>query len=227
METRKGAVVQKFKVKLVADVPRTGSSKVGEVQQIPAGTSESAGKGTAKGSGDKGDGSQGVQVGDLGPDGNTTQLQFNNFQYRIDYAMQHALINQSGVLVNTLSNMVKSMVDGSIAEYQATRPVYLPGGVFPNYRPLITNNQPTASNAPLAQPTAPISAPAPAAPSSASRQLTNPRLLTREQPQHADQNVNRLTQEQVAAMFLPTQPTVDSVHVTPGNSLIISELICA
>ncbi len=112
--------------------------------------------------------------------------------------------------------MVKSMVDGSIAEYQATGPIYLPGGVFSNYRPLITNNQPTAQpiapNAPPAQPTAPVSTPAPAAPSSASRQLINPWLLTREQPQHAGQNVNRLTQEQVAAMFLPTQPTVDLVQ---------------
>jgi hypothetical protein len=121
------------------------------------------------------------------------------------------LINQFGALVNTLSNMVKSLVDGSIAEHQATGPVYLPGGVFPNYRPLITNNQPTASNVPPAQPTAPISAPAAAAPSSASRQLTNPRLLTREQPQHAGQNVNRLTQEQVAATFLPNQPNVNPV----------------
>ena len=127
-------------MKLVADVPGTSSSKDGEVQQIPAGTAESGGKGAADGSGDKGDGSQGVQVEDLGPDGNTTQLKFNNFQDRIDYAVQHALINQSRVLVNTLSNMVKSMVDGSIAEYQATGPVYLPGGVFPNHRPLITNN---------------------------------------------------------------------------------------
>jgi hypothetical protein len=54
--------------------------------------------------------------------------------------VQHALINQSEVLVNTLSNLVKSMVDGSIAEYQATGPVNLLGGVFPNYWPLITNN---------------------------------------------------------------------------------------
>ena len=61
-----------------------------------------------------------MQGEDLSPDGNMAQLQFNNFQDRIDYAVQHALINQSGVLVNTLSNMVKSMVDGTIAEYQAT-----------------------------------------------------------------------------------------------------------
>jgi hypothetical protein len=106
--------------------------------------------------------------------------------------------------------MVKSLVDGSIAEHQATGPVYLPRGVLPNYRPLITNNQPTALIS--AQSTALISAPAPAAPSSASRQLTNPRLLTREQPQHARQNVNRLTHEKVAAMFLPNQPTVDPVQ---------------
>nr|CAE02228.2 OSJNBb0015C06.6 [Oryza sativa Japonica Group] len=132
-----------------------GSSKDGEVQQVPAGTTESGGKGAVEGSGDKGDGSQGVQVEDLSPDGNITQLQFNNFQNRIDYAVQHALINQSGVLVNTLSNMVKSIVDGSIAEYQATGPVYLPGVIFPNYRPLVPNSQPSTSNMPPAQPTAP------------------------------------------------------------------------
>nr|CAE03289.2 OSJNBb0046P18.5 [Oryza sativa Japonica Group] len=167
-------------------------------------------KGAADGLGDKGDASQGVQGEDLSPDGNTAQLQFNKFQDLIDFAVQHALINQSRVLVNTLSNMVKSMVDGTIAEYQAIGPVYLSGGVFPNYRPLITNNQQTAQsiapNAPLVQPTAPVSAPAPAAPSSAPGQLINPRLLVREQPQHSGQNVNQLTQEQVAAMFLPTHP---------------------
>ncbi len=186
-------------MKLVADVPRTNSSKDGEVQQVSDGTTQSGDKGAADGSGDKGGGSQGAQ-GDgsqgfhgenLNQDGNTTQLQFNNFQYRIDYALQHALINQSGMLVNTLSNMVKSMVDGSIAEYQATGPVYLPGGVFPNYWPLITNNQPAVQpippNAPSAQPTAPVSALAPVAPSSAPGQLINPRLLVREEPQHSGQ----------------------------------------
>uniref|UniRef100_A0A0E0DBG7 Reverse transcriptase domain-containing protein n=1 Tax=Oryza meridionalis TaxID=40149 RepID=A0A0E0DBG7_9ORYZ len=71
---------------------------------------------------------------------------------------------------------------------------------------------PSASNVPPAQPTAPVSAPAPAAPTSAPTQLTNPRLLTREQPQHAGRNVNRLAQEQVVAMFLPNQPTVDPVQ---------------
>jgi hypothetical protein len=84
METRKGTVVQKYKVKLVADVPGTGSSKDGEGQQVPAGTNESGGKGIAEGSGDKGDGFQEVQVEDLGPDGNVVQPQFNTFQDRID-----------------------------------------------------------------------------------------------------------------------------------------------
>ncbi len=108
------------------------------------------------------------------------------------------------------------MVDGSIAEYHATGPVYLAGGVFPNNWPLITGNQPTAQpiapNAPSAQPTAPVSAPAPTGPSSAPGQLINPRLLVREQPQHSGQNVNRITQEQVIAMLLPTQPTVDPIQ---------------
>ena len=78
------------------------------------------------------------------------------------------------------------MVDGSVAEYQAIGPVHLPGGFFPNYQPLITDNQPTVQsilpNAPSVQPTASVSAPAPAAPSSAPGQLVNPRLLMREQP---------------------------------------------
>jgi hypothetical protein len=80
--------------------------------------------------------------------------------------------------------MVKSMVDGSMAEHQATGPVYLPGGGFPNYRPLITDNQPVVQsiphNAPSAQLTAPVSAPAPPAAPSAPGQLVNPRLLVRE-----------------------------------------------
>ena len=121
-------------------------------------------------------------VEDLGPDGNGLQPQFNNFQDRIGYAVQHALINKSGVLVNTLTNMVKSLVDGTIAEHQATGPAYLPGGVFANYRPLVTGNQQGSSNVPPTQPTTSVSAPAPAATSSAQRQIINPRLLTREQP---------------------------------------------
>nr|AAX95215.1 hypothetical protein LOC_Os11g08720 [Oryza sativa Japonica Group]ABA91891.1 hypothetical protein LOC_Os11g08720 [Oryza sativa Japonica Group] len=156
-------------------------------------------------------------VEDLGPDGNGIPPPFNNFQDRIDYAVQHALINQSGVLVNTLTNMVKSLVNGIIAKHQATGPVYLPGGVFPNYRPLVTGNQQGSSNVPPVQPAASVSAPAPTAPSSAQRQMTNPRLLTREQPQHGGQNVNRLTQEQVAAMFLPNPPTADPVQSLPNQ----------
>jgi hypothetical protein len=102
--------------------------------------------------------------------------------------MHNALINQSRVLVNTLSNMMKSIADGSIAEYQATGLVYLQGGVFPNYRPLITITQPIRTVppiAPSAQPTAPVSTPPPAPSASAPGQLVNPRLLMREQPQHS------------------------------------------
>jgi hypothetical protein len=47
--------------------------------------------------------------------------------------------------------------------------------------------------------------------------MTNPQLLTREQPQHAGQNVSRLTQEQVAAMFLPNPPATDPVQALPSQ----------
>jgi hypothetical protein len=195
------------------------------VKQAPDGSAQPSDKGATIGSqgnqgdnsqgvqGVQGDGAQGVQGGGVNQDSNTTQLQFNNFQDQVDYAVHHALINQSGILTNTLANMVKSMVDGSMAEYKATGPVYIPGGVFLNYRPLITNNQPVVQSVPLnalsAQPTAPIPAHAPAAPSSVPGQLVNPRLLVREQPQHSGQNVNRLTQDQVASMFLSPQHTTD------------------
>nr|ABA93009.1 hypothetical protein LOC_Os11g19970 [Oryza sativa Japonica Group] len=130
----------------------------------------------------------------------------------IKTAMQHSCSS------TTLANMVKSMVDGSMAEYQATGLVYLPGRVFPNYRPLIIDNQPVvqpAINPPSVQPTAPLPAPAPAVPPSAPGQLVNPRLLVREQPQHSGQNVNRLTQDQVASMFLPPQHAIDPTQQQP------------
>ena len=215
-ETRKGTLVQMYKIKVVADVPGTGSSKDGEVKQALDDTAQSGDQGAVDSlQGEQGDGSQGIQGdssqgqqgGNLNQDGSAAQEFFNNFQDRVDYAVHNALINQSWVLVNTLSNMMKTMVDGSIAEYQATGPVYFPGGVFPNYRPLVTDNQPAIQpvlpNAPSAQPT------------SAPSQLVNPRLLMREQPQHSGQNVNRLTQDQVAAMFLPPQPTIDPVQQRP------------
>jgi hypothetical protein len=197
-ETRRGTIVHKYKLKVVAADEVGSSSSPGHA-------------GTVAGSGDKGNVSQDGAVEDLGENGNQEQLQFNNFQDRIDYAVQHALINQSGVLVNTLTNMVKSVVDGTIAEHQTTGPVYLPGGVFPNYRPSITGNQQGVTSVPPIQPMAPVSTTAPAASSSAPRQVVNPRLLTREQPQHAGRNANRLTQEQVAAMFLPNPQTADPV----------------
>ncbi len=133
--------------------------------------------------------------------------------------MHNAFINQSGVLVNTLSNMMKLIADGSIAEHQAAGPVYLLGVTFPNYRPLVTDIHPPIQAVPpiasSAQPTVPVSI-SPSAPStSAPGQLVNPRLLMRENPQHSGQVANRLTQDQVAAMFLPLQPTVDPVQQQP------------
>jgi hypothetical protein len=79
METRQGTIVLRYKMKLVADVPRTSSSKDGEVQQVSDGIAQPGDKGAADGSGDKGDGSQGAQCDgsqgfqgeNLNQDGNT------------------------------------------------------------------------------------------------------------------------------------------------------------
>nr|ABB46600.1 retrotransposon protein, putative, unclassified [Oryza sativa Japonica Group] len=187
MQTRKGTVVQKYQVRVVADVPGTGSSKDGEMKQALGGSAQPSNKGATNGSaqenqgdhsqgvhGVQGDGTQGPRGGSLNQDGSASQEFFNNFQDRVDYAVHNAFINQSGVLVNTLSNMMKSIADGSIAKHQAAGPVYLPGG-----------------------------------------QLVNPRQLMRENPQHSGQVANRLTQDQVATMFLPLQPTVDLVQQQP------------
>nr|CAE02546.1 OSJNBb0069N01.11 [Oryza sativa Japonica Group] len=147
-----------------------------------------------------------------------------DFKDQVDYAVQHALINQSGILVNTLSNIVKSMVDGSIAEYQATGPVYLPRGVFLNYRPLITDNQPAVQpippNAQSAQPTAPVSAPAPAAPSLAPGQLVNPRLL--QQP--IQQTPPRQQVLQPIQHTPPRQQVVQPIQQTPQRQQVVQSI---
>nr|ABA96124.1 retrotransposon protein, putative, unclassified [Oryza sativa Japonica Group] len=134
MQTRKGTLVQKYKIKVVADSPGTGSSKDGEVKQAPDGSAQPTNKGATDGSignqgdnpqgvhGAPGDVAQGLQGGNLNQNNELAQDFFNNFQDRVDYAVHHALINQSGVLVNTLSNMMKTIADGSIAEHQAIGP---------------------------------------------------------------------------------------------------------
>jgi hypothetical protein len=130
-ETRQGTIVQKYKLKVVA------ADEVGS-------NSSQGGRGAPGAPGDKGDGLQDGVVEDLGEDGNEVQEEpprCTNFQDQVDYAVQHALINQSGVLVNTLTNIIKSVIDDTIAKHQTTGPVYLPGGVFPNYRSLVTGNQ--------------------------------------------------------------------------------------
>nr|ABA92209.1 retrotransposon protein, putative, unclassified [Oryza sativa Japonica Group] len=180
METRKGTIVQKYKVR-----PRI--EKYSRFQMVQL--------------------NQVIKV---------LRMVFKGFKVMALKGFKVLVLKEFKVMV---LRDFKSMVDGSIAEYQAIGPVYLPGGVFPNYRPLITNNQsavqPIPPNAPSAQPVAPVSAPAPAAPSSTPGQLINPRLLVREQPQHSEQNVSRLTQDEGAAMFLPPQPTVDAVQQQP------------
>ncbi|XP_066168758.1 intracellular protein transport protein USO1-like [Oryza sativa Japonica Group] len=92
MLTRKGTLVQKYKINVVADDPGTSSSKDEEGKQASDGSAQPSDKGATDGSpanqGDnsqrvhrvQGDGSQGVQGGGVNQDGNAAQLQFNNFQ---------------------------------------------------------------------------------------------------------------------------------------------------
>nr|ABA97754.1 retrotransposon protein, putative, unclassified [Oryza sativa Japonica Group] len=216
----------------------------GKGKQAPDGSAQPSDKGATDGSlanlgdnsqgvhgvqgdgsqGIQGDGSRGVQGGGFNQDGNVAQVQFNNFQDQIDYAVHHALINQSGILTNTLANKVKSMIDGSMAEYQATGLVYLQGGVFPNYRPLVTDNLPVVQsvplNAPSAQPMAPASAPAPTTPPSAPGQLINPRLLVREQPQHAGQNFHSYFYSGIHEMKLSDLMSIKQKHDEPMHEYV-------
>ncbi len=160
---------------MVADDPGTSSSKDGDGKQAPDGSAQLSNKSATDSSlgnqgdnspgvhgvqgdgvhgvhGVQGDGAQGLQGENLNQNSDTAQDFFSNFQDRVDYAVHHALINQSRVLVNTLSNMMKSIADGSIAEHQAVGPVYLQG-VFPNYRSLITDVQPSTQAVPSVAPT--------------------------------------------------------------------------
>ncbi len=59
------------------------------------------------------------------------------------------------------------------------------------------------------------SASRPGASSLAQRSPVNLYMLSREQPQRAGQNNNWLTQEQIAAMFKPPQPTVEPIQLIP------------
>jgi hypothetical protein len=106
---------------VVADDPATSSSKDGDGKQAPNSSAQPSIKGATDGSlgnqgdnsqgvhggqgdgvhGVQGDGAQGLQGGNLNSD--VAEDFFNNFQDRVDYVVHHALINQSGVSVNTRS----------------------------------------------------------------------------------------------------------------------------
>lgn len=112
--------------------------------------------------------------------------------------------------------MIKSVVNGTIAEHQANGPVFLPEGGFPPYRELVTGTQQPVSGVALGQPMASASALGrPGASSSAQRQLLEPYLLSRHQPGHTWHNIPRLTPEQIAAMFKNNQQTIEPIQPIP------------
>lgn len=124
-------------------------------------------------------------------------------QDRIDSALHNALINQSGVLVNTLTNTVKSILDGSIHQYKPQGPIYLPDNKFPAYRTLRND-----LSAPLPS--------APTPPASAQQGLTLPLVLTKQEatsPHHIneDQLAQWVKQKQPPAAV--QQPMGESVQL--------------
>nr|CBG76432.1 OO_Ba0013J05-OO_Ba0033A15.19 [Oryza officinalis] len=119
----------------------------------------------------------------------------------IDFAVHSAVVNQSGILVNTLTNTVKSILDGSIHQYKPQGPIFLPENKFPAYRTLRTD----LSTAP--QPTAPIPPP------SAQPASTLPLVLTRQtggSPQH-------ITEEQYVQWTKGKQSVVEPMQQVPVN----------
>lgn len=138
---------------------------------------------------------------------------FKNLQDWIDYAVHHALIDQSGVLVNTLTNMIKSVVDVTITEHQARGPTFLPEGVFPQYRTLITGRNQQGLGTALEQPMASTSAPGKymASTSAQKQPAFQPHVLTRQQPRHAGHNIPQITPEQVAVAFRTNQLTIEPI----------------
>lgn len=116
-------------------------------------------------------------------------------QDRIDSAVHHALINQSSVLVNTLTGMIKSVVDGSIDEEKTKGPIYFPNLVFPSYKTVRTKlgsgqHQTTPTSVPIAPGVDTI-------------------LLTRQQPISGVQTSNTLALEQLMQMLKLKQPSTE------------------
>nr|CBG76268.1 OO_Ba0005L10-OO_Ba0081K17.19 [Oryza officinalis] len=121
-------------------------------------------------------------------------------QDRIDSAVHSALVNQSGILVNTLTNTVKSILDGTIHQYKPQGPIFLPENKFPAYRTL-RNDLSTA------QPTAPMPPP------SAQPTTTLPFVLTKQiggSPQH-------ITEEQYAQWTRGKQSVIELMQQVPIN----------
>ena len=76
MQTCKGTLVQKYKVKVVADDPETSSSRGADGKQAPDGSAQPSDKSATDGSlgsqGDNSQGVQGVQGGGVNQDGNAS-----------------------------------------------------------------------------------------------------------------------------------------------------------
>lgn len=106
-----------------------------KVEIPPPSNSEASGSGTS--GRNKEEGKEGLKQEDA-------NLEFKNFQDSVDYAVNHALINQSGILANVMSNVMEKMMDCKFEERGARGPAFFPGDKFPNYRTLVTDGLPVS-----------------------------------------------------------------------------------
>lgn len=72
------------------------------------------------------------------------------FQDQLDMAVHHVLINQSVVLVNTMTDVMKSTLDGTLANDKDRGTIFFPKHKFPSYwtlrTDLNTRKQPMAND---------------------------------------------------------------------------------
>nr|BAX25086.1 hypothetical protein [Oryza australiensis] len=142
----------------------------------------------------------------------------HTLQDRIDSAVHHALVNKSGILVNTLNNMIATVVDSKIADQLQRGLTYFTDGQFPNYRVLATQNRPIPPPAQPGPPGGVLSQPN----ASASASRPPPVVLNRQKPPSQEQLVGMFDfnrqQEPVANPIQEAQHNAGGRQLFPDQS---------
>lgn len=122
------------------------------------------------------------------------------FQDQLDTTIHHTLINQSSVLVNTMTDVMRSMMDGTLTSDKARGLIYFPEHKFPPYRTLKT--EPSSSKQPMTND-----------PSASAQLVTSVLMVLTKQPGGTP---HHMTEEQLAQLLkikqqpsISYQPTID------------------